>query len=79
MIYFCHQVTLDSGDVLDPDEYLGPPVPGRSVAILGDTCDSSELAKYARNLDVLGIMRINLYVEGLSNIDMLSARGHNGE
>lgn len=47
------KVTLDSGDVLDPDEYLGPPVPGRSVAILGDTCDSSELAKCVKNLDVL--------------------------
>ena len=51
--------------MLDPDEYLGPPVPGRSVAILGDTCNSSELAKYARNLDVLGIMRLDMLKECL--------------
>jgi len=49
-----HKVTLDSGQVLDPADYLGPRVPGRSVAILGDTCDSAELLDVApRGLDVL--------------------------
>jgi len=47
------KVTLDSGVVLDPEEYLGPPVHGRSLAILGDTCDSSELLTCAPTLDVL--------------------------
>ena len=47
-------MTLDSGQVLDPADYLGPRVPGRSVAILGDTCDSAELLDVApRGLDVL--------------------------
>ena len=48
-------MTLDSGQVLDPADYLGPRVPGRSVAILGDTCDSAEMLDVApRGLDVLG-------------------------
>ena len=51
-----HKVTLDSGDVLDPGDYLGPDVPGRRLAILGDTCDSLEIVAAAApdNLDVLG-------------------------
>ena len=49
-----HKVTLDSGDVLDPGDYLGPEVPGRRLAILGDTCDSREVVDVAGNLDVLG-------------------------
>ena len=47
-------VTLDNGAVLSPADYLGCPVPGRSVAVMGDTCDSSELANVVtRGLDVL--------------------------
>lgn len=47
-------VTLDNGTVLSPSEYLGAPVSGRSVAVMGDTCDSSELANIVTGrLDVL--------------------------
>ena len=47
-------VTLDSGQRLEPDQFLGPSLPGRKLAILGDTCDSSELQFIANNLDLLG-------------------------
>ena len=46
-------VVLESGAVLDPGDYLGPPVPGRRVAIMGDTCDTSELSNIVSRLDVL--------------------------
>lgn len=46
-------VTLDSGQVLQPEDYLGPPVGGRMIAICGDTCDSSELVTVAKSLDLL--------------------------
>ena len=47
-------VTLDSGQTLQPDQFLGPSLPGRKLAILGDTCDSSELQLIAKDLDLLG-------------------------
>ena len=49
-----HPVTLDSGETLQPADFLGPNIPGRKLAILGDTCDSSELANIAQDLDLLG-------------------------
>ena len=47
-------VTLDSGQILEPGQFLGPSQPGRKLAILGDTCDSKELALIAKDLDLLG-------------------------
>ena len=47
-------VTLDTGQTLRPEEFLGPCSPGRRLAILGDTCDSSELQLIAKDLDLLG-------------------------
>lgn len=44
---------MDSGLELDPAEFVGPEVPGRKIAIMGDTCDSSEIIPLAQNLDVL--------------------------
>jgi len=46
-------VTLDSGQVLQPKDYLGAPVGGRRIAICGDTCDSNELVTAAQSLDLL--------------------------
>ena len=60
------KVTLESGDVLEPGDYLGPDVPGRRLAILGDTCDSGEVVVAAdNNLDVLGNNIILLLVTPL--------------
>ena len=44
---------MESGQVLNPVEFLGPDIPGRKVAILGDTCDSSEMIPICENLNVL--------------------------
>jgi len=46
-------VELESGEVLQPQEFLGPDIPGRKIAILGDTCDSSEIVPIGQNLDLL--------------------------
>ena len=48
------QVTLGTGEILDPRDFLGPDIPGRKLAILGDTCDSRELANIGQDLDLLG-------------------------
>ena len=48
------KVKLDSGLELDPAKFVGPEVPGRKIAIMGDTCDSSEILPLAQDLDVLG-------------------------
>ena len=32
------------GQTLDPKDFVGPDIPGRQVAVCGDTCDSSELS-----------------------------------
>jgi len=44
----------EEGLVLDPADYVGPAVPGRKVAVLGDTADSSEVvAQCGGGLDVM--------------------------
>jgi ribonuclease Z len=46
-------VTLPSGKILTPEEVVEPPLEGRKVVILGDTCDSSGIAHLAQGADVL--------------------------
>jgi len=46
-------VKLVNGEELNPADFVGPDVPGRTVAIMGDTCDSSEIVPLAQNVDVL--------------------------
>lgn len=44
------------GEILDPKNFLGPDIPGRKLAVLGDTCDSSELVtlvEQGQGLDLL--------------------------
>ena len=45
-------VTLDNGTVIHPHEVVGPKIPGRKVVILGDTCNSKQIAPFAENADV---------------------------
>jgi len=47
------KVKLESGVELDPADFVGPDVPGRKIAVMGDTCDSSEILPLSQDLDVL--------------------------
>ena len=38
---------------IHPEDVLGPQRPGRTLLILGDTCDSSELLKVGTQADIL--------------------------
>ena len=51
-------VELSDGRLLEPATFLGPPVPGRRLAVLGDTRDSGELAALVgeAGLDLLGMI-----------------------
>ena len=40
--------------VIQPEDVLGPTRPGRKVAILGDTCDSTDAAWAVAGADVIG-------------------------
>ena len=44
---------MDNGEVIKPDDVLGPPKKGRKVTILGDTKDSSEMLSICQNSDVI--------------------------
>jgi ribonuclease Z len=46
-------VQMDNGEVINPDEFLGPPKKGRKVTILGDTKDSSEMLSICQDSDVV--------------------------
>ena len=46
-------VKLENGDVINPNEFLGPPKKGCKVTILGDTKDSSEMISICQDSDVI--------------------------
>lgn len=46
-------VTLENGKVITPDDVLGPPRPGVSIAITGDTGQVSDLVHHVRDVDLL--------------------------
>lgn len=46
-------ITLPDNRVINPDEILGPPRPGRSIVFSGDTLPMNEMVKFANHADVL--------------------------
>ena len=48
-----NDVTLEDGTVVAAADCVGDPIPGRKVVILGDTCDSRQIADVARDADML--------------------------
>lgn len=46
-------VTLEDGRVLQPEEFVAPPVPGRIVAIMGDTRYCENAVRLSEHADVL--------------------------
>lgn len=46
-------VTLDDGRVIDGRDYLGPAIPGKTLAIFGDTAPTPAALLLAQNADVL--------------------------
>jgi ribonuclease Z len=48
-----HSVTLDDQTVVTPEDVIGPPIPGRVVAILGDTRRCERARQLAEDADVL--------------------------
>jgi ribonuclease Z len=46
-------VTLPDGRTITPDSVLGPPRPGRTIVITGDTAPAREIVEIARGADLL--------------------------
>jgi ribonuclease Z len=46
-------ITLPDGRTITPDSVLGPPRPGRTIVITGDTAPAREIAEVARGADLL--------------------------
>lgn len=46
-------VTLADGRVLHAADFLGPPIPGKKIAVLQDSCDSSAAAPFCHGADLL--------------------------
>jgi ribonuclease Z len=47
------RVTLANGRTVEPEQVLGPPRPGRKIALTGDTAPSDEIVEAAWGADVL--------------------------
>ena len=65
-------VTTPSGREVSSAEVVGPPRPGRRVVILGDTADSSQISRLARDADVIVHEATN---EG-AHMEKARANGH---
>jgi ribonuclease Z len=48
-----HAVELDDGRVVEPDQVVGPPRPGRTVVLTGDTRPTDAVREAARDADLL--------------------------
>src|SRR5919197_1058621 len=46
-------ITLSDGRTITPDAVLGPPRPGRTIVITGDTAPAREIVEVARGADLL--------------------------
>ena len=46
-------ICTEAGVEIHPSSVLGPPISGRLLVVSGDSCDSSQLTKLARDADVL--------------------------
>ncbi|XP_059167621.1 zinc phosphodiesterase ELAC protein 1-like isoform X3 [Physella acuta] len=46
-------ITTDQGQIISPSDVLGQPIPGRTLVISGDSCDSYQLFKVAKGASVL--------------------------
>src|SRR5205807_2306446 len=46
-------ITLPDGRTITPDSVLGPPRPGRTIVITGDTAPAREIVEVARGADLL--------------------------
>ncbi len=46
-------VETESGDVVNPEQVIGPPRPGRKITYTGDTRPAENIVKLAKNSDIL--------------------------
>ncbi|XP_014787671.1 zinc phosphodiesterase ELAC protein 1 isoform X2 [Octopus bimaculoides] len=64
------KITSPSGEVICPEDVLGPPIKGRKVVIAGDSCDSKELLKIGQNCHLLvheATLSDNMFEQALQN------------
>lgn len=48
-----NSVELEDGRVIQPEQVLGPPRPGRTIVYTGDTCPSDTIVEASENVDLL--------------------------
>lgn len=65
-------ITLADGRVIQPDEVLGPEVPGTSLAVVGDVGRPEKLVEHVRGVD--GLVMEATYLN--EELDMAEAFGH---
>ena len=51
-------IAVGTGQEIKPEDVLGEPIKGKKVVVLGDTCDTNEIAVFSQDADY--IVRLKL-------------------
>ena len=46
-------IAVGTGQEIKPEDVLGEPIKGKKVVVLGDTCDTNEIAVFSQHADYI--------------------------
>ena len=65
-------IAVGTGQEIKPEDVLGEPIKGKKVVVLGDTCDTTEIAVFSQDADYIvheATMEDSLKSKGLGRLN----------